>query len=509
MEEQPQLNLAQQPTATGDMDPEAFRRYGHQVVDWMANYLANVGTYPVLAQTSPGDIRRSLPAEPPIQAEAMETILADFDQLLMPGITHWNSPGFMAYFGISGSGPGILGEMLAGALNINAMLWRTSPAATELEQLTLDWLRQMLGLPFPLFGVINDTASTGVLYALAAAREALTDLHIRKEGMSGRPEVPRLRCYTSQEAHSSVDKAAIVLGIGQSGLRKIGLDSAFRMDVAELEHAIEEDIAAGWRPFAVVATVGTTSTTSVDPVPQIADTCERYGLWLHVDGAYGGSAAVDPEMRWVMDGCQRADSLIVNPHKWLFTPVDCSVFYTRKPDIVKATFSLVLEILRSAESTDDEVVNLMDYGSALGRRFRALKLWMVLRYFGQEGIATRIHEHIRLAQLVAQWIDESPDFERMAPTPFSTVCFRAHPQGMDDEAQLEALNERILNSINTAGHFFLSHTKLHGKYTMRIAIGNIRTTEQDVRNVWKAIQELQSDAAEEIIKQWCGRFGKN
>ena len=483
------LDEAQQPTATSDMTPEDFRRYGHEIVDWIADYLAHMRSYPVLAQTKPGDIRYALPAQPPQGPEAMAAILADFDQLLMPGITHWNSPGFMAYFGITGSGPGILGEMLIGALNVNAMLWRTSPAATELEQVTLDWLRQMLGLPQPLFGVINDTASSGVLYALAAAREALSDLHIRQEGMAGRADMPRLRYYASQEAHSSIDKAGIVLGIGQTGLRKIGVDSAFRMDVAELEPAIEEDIATGWRPFAVVATVGTTSTTSIDPVPQIADICERYGLWLHVDGAYGGSAAVDPEMRWVLDGCERADSLIVNPHKWLFTPIDCSVFYTRKPDVVKAAFSLVPEYLRSAESVgEDAPINLMDYGTSLGRRFRSLKLWMIMRYFGQEGLAARIHEHIRLGQLVRQWVEEASDFEIMAPTPFSTVCFRAHPKGIDDETQLELLNEHIMNRINAAGRFFLSHTKLHGQYTIRIAVGNLRTTEEDVRSLWGEIQ---------------------
>jgi len=499
MEERKYLDPAQQPTATGDMNPEAFRMYGHQVVDWIADYLANVGSYPVLARTSPGDIRRSLPTQPPTQPESMEGILSDFDRLLIPGITHWNSPGFMAYFGITGSGPGILGEMLSGALNINAMLWRTSPAATELEQVTLDWLRQALGLPHPMFGVINDTASSGSLYALAAAREALTDLHIRRQGMSGRSEVPRLRYYASQEAHSSIDKAGIVLGIGQAGLRKIAVDSEFRMDVSELERAIQEDIADGWRPFAVVATVGTTSTTSIDPVPQIADICERYGLWLHVDAAYGGSAAIDPSMQWVLVGCERADTLIVNPHKWLFTPIDCSVFYTRKPDIVKAAFSLIPEYLRNTESAGDEVPNLMDYGTSLGRRFRSLKLWMVMRYFGQEGLAARIHEHIRLGQQVAQWVDESPDFERLAPAPFSTVCFRAHPQNMDDEAQLDALNEHIMNRINAIGRFFLSHTKLNGKFTIRISIGNLRTTEQDVKDVWNELQNaLSAEMREEV-----------
>lgn len=285
-----------------------------------------------------------------------------------------------------------------------------------------------------------------------------------------------------------MDKATIVLGIGQEGLRKIGTDNAFRMNVAELEQAIQEDLAADWRPFAVVATVGTTSTASVDPVPQIADVCERYDLWLHVDGAYGGPAAVDPEMRWVLEGCERADSLIVNPHKWLFTPLDCSVFYTRKPDVLKAAFSLAPEYLSNAESKGDEVPNLMDYGNSLGRRFRSLKLWMIMRYFGQEGLAARIHEHRRLAQLLKQWIEESPDFEIVAPVHFSLVCFRAHPRGTNDETQLNHLNEALMNRINADGHFFLSHTKLHGQTTIRVAIGNLHMTEQDIRNCWQEIQ---------------------
>ena len=482
-------NAPLRPTAGGDMDPEAFRRYGYQVVEWIADYLASAGRYPVLAQTSPGEIRRALPEVPPQEPEPMEAILADFERVLLPGITHWNAPGFLAYFGITGSGPGILGELLAAALNVNMMLWRTSPAATELEQVTLDWLRQLLGLPQPLFGVINDGASSGTLYALAAAREALPDLHIRQQGMAGRADVPRLRYYASQEAHSSVEKAGIVLGLGQAGLRKIGVDSAFRLDATQLEHAIQADLAAGYRPFAVVATVGTTSTTSVDPVPQIADVCERYGLWLHVDAAYGGAAAIDSERRWVLAGGDRADTLIVNPHKWLFTPLDCSAFYTRKPDVVRAAFSLVPEYLRTTERGDDEEPNLMDYGISLGRRFRALKLWMTLRYFGQQGLTARIREHCHLARLVAGWIDAAPEFERLAPVPLSVVCFRAHPSGMDDEAVLDALNERLINHINAAGRFFLSHTRLHGRYTIRIAIGNLRTTEQHVQELWVELRE--------------------
>ncbi len=483
------LDPAQQPAAVDDMDPQTFRTHGKLMVEWIATYLDQVGTYPVLAQIAPGDIRRSLPDHPPLQPEPMEAILADVQRVLLPGITHWNAPGFLAYFGIAASGPGILGEMLMAALNVNAMLWRTSPAATELEQVTLDWLRQLLGLPYPLFGLMHDTASSGVLCALAAARQAIPNARIRELGMAGRADLAPLRYYASQEAHASVEKAGIVLGLGQAGLRKIGTDSALRMDVSELEQAIQHDLAAGLQPFAVVATVGTTSTTSIDSVPQMADLCERYGLWLHVDASYGGCAAVDPDMQWVLSGCERADTLIVNPYKWLFVPLDGSVFYTRRPDVVKEAFSLVPDYLSNAESGSDEVPNLMEYSIALSRRFRALKLWMVLRYFGEPGLAARLREHRRLTQLVAQWIEGSSDFELLAPTPFSVVCVRAHPSTMNDEGQLDALNERILNRINTAGRFFLSHTRVHGRYAIRLAIGHLRTTEQHVRDVWRALQE--------------------
>ncbi|GCE07131.1 pyridoxal phosphate-dependent decarboxylase family protein [Dictyobacter aurantiacus] len=488
------MDQQQQSAMFGDMDPEAFRRYGYKMVDWIADYLANGKEYPVLSQVEPGEIRGALPARPPQEPETMEAIMADVDRVLMPGITHWNAPGFLAYFANTGSGPGILGEMLASGLNVNAMLWRTSPAATELEQVTLDWLRQALGLPEPLFGVINDTASSSTLYALAAAREALSDLEIRQKGLAGRADVPRLRVYASQEAHSATDKAAMTLGIGQEGVCKVATDDELRMDAAQLEQAILRDLEEGWRPCAVVATVGTTSTGSIDPVAQIADICEKYGLWLHVDAAYGGSAAVDPQMRRVLDGCERADSLVVNPHKWLFTPMDCSVLYTRKPEILKAAFSLVPEYLRSAQNQDEEVPNLMDYGTSLGRRFRSLKLWMIMRYFGQEGLAARIREHCRLAQWLARQITATPGFELMAPVHFSLVCFRAHPHGIDDEQQLDKLNEGIINRINASGRFFLSHTRVNDRYTIRVAIGNIRTMEHDIHALWDTIQGQPSQS---------------
>ncbi len=309
--------------------------------------------------------------------------------------------------------------------------------------------------------------------------------------MTGRPELPPLRFYASQEAHSAIEKAGIMLGIGQAGLRKIGVDSAFRMDVAELERAIQEDLAAGWRPFAVVATVGTTSATSVDPVAQIADVYERYGLWLHVDAAYGGAAVVVPEMRWVLAGCERAHSLSINPYKWLFTTQGGSVLFTRRPEQVKAAFSLIPEYLRTPQhGQEEDVVNFMDYGAALSHRFLALKLWMTLRYFGQEGLTTRIREHIRLAQCLAQWIDASPDFERLAPTPFSVVCFRAHPKGTNDEERLEALNKGLMHCLNAGGRFFLSHTRLNGMYTIRIAIGNLGSTEQLIQQLWTELQAI-------------------
>jgi aromatic-L-amino-acid decarboxylase len=407
------------------MPPEALRAAGHEVYDWIAEYLSRIDEYPVLARSAPGEIAAKLPAEAPEGPTPIEDILRDFREVIVPGVTHWNHPGFMAYFGITGSGPGILAETLTAALNVNAMLWRTSPAATELEDRALDWLRQMLGLPGGFRGHIQDTASMSSLVAIAAAREA-AGLEVREEGLSGR-DLPRLRVYCSEEAHSSIEKAGITLGLGRAGTRKIPTDAEFRMDVAALERAIAEDVAEGVRPICVVATVGTTSTTSVDPVPEIAGVCRSHGLWLHVDGAYGGAAWVLPEQRWAMAGAERADSIVVNPHKWLFVPIDCSALYLRRPEVVRRAFSLVPDYLATPEG--DEVTNLMDYGPALGRRFRSLKLWMVLRYFGRAGIAARIREHLRLARDFAARVDAAPDWERSAPAPFSTVCFRYAPPG--------------------------------------------------------------------------------
>jgi aromatic-L-amino-acid decarboxylase len=462
--------------------PQELRRALHEAVDWVASYLEQVGDLPVLSRASPGEIAATLPQSSPQQGQSLEEILKDIDRLILPGITHWNHPAFFAYFGISGSGPGIVGELIAAALNVNAMLWRTSPAATELEQRTLQWVAEMLGLPTQWFGEITDTASASTLYALAAAREA-AGLDIRNKGMAGRTDLPPLAIYCSTQTHSSIDKAAIALGIGRQWTRHIETDAEFRLRPDLLEQAILNDLAAGVKPIAVVATVGTTSSTSIDPVPMIADLCERYGLWLHVDAAYGGAAALVPSHRQVLSGCDRADSLVINPHKWLLTPIDCSLLYTRRPDDLKLAFSLVADYLRTSET---DVINLMDYGLSLGRRFRALKLWMVIRAYGREGLASIIAGHISEAQWLAQQIETTPGWERLAPVPFSTVCFRHVPAG---ESDLEVHNAAIIDRVNASGQAFLASTKLNGQYAMRVAIGNYATTHEHVARVWSLLQQ--------------------
>jgi aromatic-L-amino-acid/L-tryptophan decarboxylase len=438
----------------------------------------------VLAQVKPGDIAAALPAHPPQRGEPLAAILADVDRVIVPGLTHWNSPGFMAYFGITGSPPGILGETIAAALNVNAMLWRTSPAATELEQVTLRWTAELLGLPTAWFGQITDTASSSTLWALAAAREA-AGLDVRTRGMAGRADLPPLRVYTSEEAHSSVEKACIVLGFGQEGLVKIPTDAEFRLRTDLLRDAVAADLRAGCRPIAAVATVGTTSSTSIDPVGEVAGVCAEHGMWLHVDAAYGGAAAVVPELRHVVDGCDRADSLVVNPHKWLLTPIDCSLLYTARPADLRAAFSVVPEYLRSSE---DDVVNLMDYGVALGRRFRSLKLWMVLRAYGAEGLAAIVAGHVEFAHQLEAAVRAAPGWELLAPVPFSTVCFRHNPDGVDDEAGLRAHNAAIVERVNATGEVFISHTELHGRYAIRIAIGNAATTAEHVDRAWELLR---------------------
>lgn len=469
----------------GDMDPEEFRRFGHRLIDWVADYLDDPEQWPVLARIRPGDLMRALPASPPAQPESFDRVLDDFERLIPPATTHWNHPGFFAYFGITGSGPGILAELLTAAFNVNAMVWRSGPAATELEQVTLDWLRQMVGLDPAFTGTINDTASTSTMYALAAAREADASLRVRDEGLAGRPDLPRMRVYCSEEAHSSVDKAAVALGFGLSGVRRLPADERFAMRVDALRAAVEADIAAGVRPLAVVATVGTTTATGIDPVRAIADVCREHGMWLHIDAAYGGAAALLPEMRHILDGSEHADSIVINPHKWLFVPTDCSALYTRHDDIMRRAFSLTPVYLTTAEG--DAVRNLMDYGIALGRRFRALKLWFVFRAFGVQGMQDRLREHMRLARMFADEVDRDPHLERLAPVDFSVVVFRKLVPGADEE-ELDKVNERVLERLNASGEVFLSHSRVKGKYALRLAVGNLRTREHHVRRVLELIR---------------------
>src|SRR2546423_2823325 len=470
------------------------RQYGHELIDWIADYFEHIEDLPVLAQIEPGDLKAQLPSTPPEHGESIGAILADVDRLIVPALTHWSHPSFFAYFATSTSAPGIFGELLSAAFDVKSMLWRTSPASTELEEVTLDWLRQMLGLDAGLSGFIYDTASVSSMHAIAAAREGV-ELRIREEGMSGRNDLPLLRVYASDQAHSSIDKGIITLGLGQRSLRKIPTDKEFRMDAKALADAIDEDKRNGILPFCVVATVGTTSTSSIDPVPAIVEICEQHKLWLHVDAAYGGSAAIVPELRHILDGCYAADSLVLNPHKWLFTPFDLSVLYCRHLDLLRRAFSLVPEYLRTPEQ--EKVRSGSDYGVQLGRRFRALKLWMIIRYFGHEGLAVRIREHCRLAQLFASWVEAADDWEMMAPTPFALVCFRACPS-IEGEAEdvrakrLEALNEAIMHGLNATGKALLSHTKLNDRVTLRLSIGHIRPTEKHVKEVRQLLNEQLS-----------------
>jgi len=453
------------------MSPEEFRRMGHAVVDWLADYQQHPERYPVLSQVKPGEVTDQLPAHGPEQPEAMEAILRDFEQTVVPGLTHWNAPGFMAYFANTASGPGILGEMLAAGLNVNGILWKTAPALTELEQVTLGWLRDWMGLPPSWFGMIHDTASISTLHAIAAARVQ----RVPEGRLTG--VWPVLRLYCSEHAHSSVEKGAMALGIGRENVIKISTDEQFRMSPEALRIAIEADLTEGRVPFCVVATVGTTSTTSIDPVPAIATVAEEFELWLHIDAAYAGSAAVSAKYHWLLEGAERADSLVTNPHKWLFTPLDLSILYCRKPEVLREAFSLVPEYLRSTQ--DPRALNYMEYGIALGRRFRALKLWFILRYYGREQIASMIEEHIRWAQELAREIAQTPGWEVSAPTPMSVVCFR----------KIDADNEALIERVNGGGEIFLSHTVLNGKYVIRIAIGNMYTKRDHVFRAWELLQQ--------------------
>lgn len=480
-------NLSPSQTSLGDMTPREFRESAHRVADIVADYLENLESLDVLPKIAPGATRAALPGHAPAEPEPMGAILDDYLRLIQPNITHWQHPMFMAYFPSVASGPGILGEWLAAALNSNVMLWRNAPASTELEQEVVSWLRDLMGLPADLDGMLTDTASISSLLSIVAARHAVPGLDARDEGLSGRPGAGRLRLYASTEAHSSIEKGAIVAGIGRAGIRRIAVDADYRMLPEALDEAIREDRATGWTPVCAVATLGTTSTTSVDPVGAIAAICERERIWLHVDAAYGGAMALVPEYRPLLSGWERADSIVVNPHKWMFAPFDASLLLFRGAERFRDAFSLVPEYLKTPESAG--IRNYNEYGIQLGRRFRALKLWMHLRWFGAEGMAARIREHVKMARAFAAWVDADPAWERLAPVPMATVCLRRKPRGVP-EAGLDALNARILDRVNASGRLYLSHTKLDGRFTLRVSIGNPRQQESHVRQCWEILNEM-------------------
>jgi aromatic-L-amino-acid decarboxylase len=463
--------------------PDLLKDDFARVERWIETYLRHPERYPVLARTTPGQIAAGLPREAPEQGEPFERLMEDFEQLILPGITHWNHPRFFAYFATSAAPVAILAETIAATLDVKAMLWRASPAATELEEVVMRWLGRLLGIPNEFTGIIYDTASIGGYTALAAAREGL-GLEIRERGMTGRA-LPRLRVYITEHTHSHVEKAAIALGVGRENVVFVPCDESFRMRSDALDELLTNDRSAGFAPLAVVATVGTTSTTSIDPIPEIAQIARKHGVWLHVDAAYAGSIAIVPEFRYILAGTDAADSIVVNPHKWMFVPMDLSVLFVRDEALLRRAFSLVPDYL---QTPDQNVRNYMDYGLQLGRRFRALKLWFVLRHFGANGIRERLREHVALAAEFAGWVESTSEWELMAPHPFSVVCFRYAPAGVPPE-QLDSLNECLLEAVNATGEIFISHTKINGHYVLRLAIGNLRTTREDVAAAWRVLRE--------------------
>lgn len=482
------------PEALGDTPPEIFRKQLHRLADWIADFRENISELPVSPNHEPGVIRAALPVQPPERSEPFEAILADIDRLIVPGMVHWSHPMFLGYFGWTTTAPGILGEMATAPLNVNAMTWRTSPAATELETVVVDWLRQWIGLPEQFGGVVYDTASVGIMHALAVAREEAAP-STRKLGLAAR-DLPRFRIYASDQAHSSLEKAAIALGLGEENVRRVPTDAEFRLDVSRLREMVEGDVRSGGghiKPLATVATVGTTSTASVDPVTEIANVCREHKMWLHVDAAYGGGFAILPKYKWITDGWTEADSVVINPHKTLFVPLDFSVLYVRDLERLRRVFALVPEYLRGA--TIEEEKNYMDYGIQLGRRFRALKAWVIWRSLGRAGMAERLHDQMRLTNILVHLIEADERFEIAAPIVMPVVCFRwvGSARGALTSDSLDKLNSEIVERINASGRAYLTQTKLRGRTVMRIGFGNILTTEEHLRKAWDLIQQIADD----------------
>jgi aromatic-L-amino-acid/L-tryptophan decarboxylase len=467
------------------MNNSEFREWAHRLADNMADYYENIETYPVKSNVKPGEILAQLPSAPPAESEAMSQIMSDFERIIMPGITHWQSPNFFAYFPANGSYPSILAEMLTASLGAQCMVWDTSPAAAELEEMMMNWLKSMTGLPSGWHGVIQDTASTSTLVALLCAREKYSDFTINETGFN---DINKLRVYCSSEAHSSVEKAVKIAGIGRKNLVKVATDVQYRMDTALLRKAIADDIAAGFTPLCVVAALGTTGCTSVDPLNEIASVCEEFNLWLHVDAAYAGTALLLPEYRWMIEGIEKADSFVFNPHKWMFTNFDCSAYFVKDKETLIRTFEILPEYLKTGNR--GLVNDYRDWGIQLGRRFRALKLWFVIRSFGVTQLQEMIREHIRIARWLEKQVIENRDFEIMAPVPLSLVCFRYRPSCIIGTENLNHLNEEFLRKLNATGKIFLTHTKLKGQYTLRMSIGGTHTTQKHVEQAWELIKEL-------------------
>jgi aromatic-L-amino-acid decarboxylase len=466
------------------MLPDEFRKHAHQLVDWMADYFEKVSQLPVTPELMPGDVLRRLPSSPPGEGEPFEEVFADFQSVVMPGMTHWNHPGWFAYFPANNSPPSVLAEMLTATLGAQCMSWATSPAATELEQAMMEWLRRMLDLPEEFVGVIQDTASTATLVALLSARERATDHSAGVRGLGNTTR--RLTVYTSTEAHSSVEKGVKLAGYGLDYLRRIPVDRDYAMEPQALDQAIRQDVAEGCLPACVVATVGTTSSTAIDPLPAIAEVCRRHGVWLHVDAAYAGTAAILPELRHLFNGVEQADSFVFNPHKWMLVNFDCSAYLVRDRETLIRTFQVTPEYLRTVE--DSEVANFRDWGIQLGRRFRALKLWFVVRSYGVKGLRDLVRTHVRLARELAGWIEASQEFELMAPVQFGLVCFRYHPSEVMEDSPLDQLNRELLARVNATRRVHLTHTQLRGRYVIRMAIGQRQTERPHVAEAWRLIQ---------------------
>ncbi len=461
------------------MEQDSFRKFGYQFVDWVADYFDQMEKFPVCSRVSPGEIKNMLPPSPPFKGESMEKIFSDFERVILPGITHWQHPSWFAYFPANNSPASVLAELLTAGIGAQCMVWQTSPAAAELEEVVLEWLRQMLGLPEGMAGVIQDTASTATLCAILTAREKATGYASNAKGLR-----ESLIVYSSDQTHSSIEKGVKIAGLGKENLRLIPTDEKFAMIPEELEAAIARDKNEGRKPACVVATVGTTSSTAIDPLPEIGKICQKHDLWFHVDAAFAGSAAILPEMRWLIQGAEYVDSFVFNPHKWLFTNFDCSAYYVRDPGALIQTFEIHPEYLKTG--VDAQVKNFRDWGIQLGRRFRALKLWFVIRSYGVEGLQAILREHLRLAQLFKSWVEEDSRFELMAPVPLSLVCFRLNDGR--PEPELNKLNQKLLGRINATGRVFLTHTSLRDRYVLRLAIGQRTTQERHVRQAWEIIQ---------------------